>query len=344
MAADPGGARSAPGDGVTVTTLDVVCVNWNSGGQLRECLASLARAGREGFSLNRVVVVDNASTDGSAASLEYLSLPLEVIANATNRGFAAACNQGARGSTSEYLLFLNPDMRLEAESLARPLAFLEGRDGQGVGICGIRLTDEQGVVARSCARFPTAGQFLAASAGLDRLLPDLFRGHVMREWDHLESRPVDHVIGAFYLVRRALFESLGGFDERYFVYLEDLDFSLRASEAGWGRYYLAEAQAHHKGGGSSAQVKAERLLYLLRSRLRYAYRHFSWGGATAVALGTLVLEPVVRIGAALAGGGLGQARDTIKAYWMLASGAGRSPRPPVAVRDVSHDRERARLS
>jgi N-acetylglucosaminyl-diphospho-decaprenol L-rhamnosyltransferase len=319
MAADPGGARPSPGDGVSVTSLDVVCVNWNSGGHLAECLASLARAGREGFSLNRVVVVDNASSDGSAASLDYPSLPLKVIANPTNRGFATACNQGARGSASEYVLFLNPDTLLEAESLAQPLAFLEGEDGQGVGICGIRLTDRQGVVARSCARFPTPGQFLAASAGLDRLFPTLFRGHVMRDWNHLDSRPVDHVIGAFYLVRRALFESLGGFDERYFVYLEDLDFSLRARQAGWRTFYLTESQAYHKGGGSSEQVKAERLLYLLRSRLRYAARHFSWGGATAVALGTLVLEPVVRVGAALAGGGLGQARDTIKAYWMLGT-------------------------
>ncbi len=327
-----------------MTSLDVVSVNWNSGGQLRECLASLARARHEGFSLNRVVVVDNASSDGSAASLDYPSLPLEVIANPTNRGFAAACNQGARGSASEYILFLNPDTRLEAESLARPLAFMESTDGKRVGICGIRLTDQQGVVARSCARFPTPGQFLAVSGGLDRLLPGLFRGHVMRHWDHLDSRPVDHVIGAFYLVRRALFESLGGFDERYFVYLEDLDFSLRAREAGWGSYYLTAAQAHHKGAGSSEQVKAERLLYLLRSRLRYAYRHFSWGGATAVALGTLVLEPVVRVGAALAGGGLGPARDTIRAYWMLGTAAGTARSPRATGRDESRDRGRAGLS
>lgn len=313
-----------------MTSLDVVCVNWNSGRQLAECLDSLARTSREGFSLGRVVVVDNASLDGSADSLNHPALPLRLVMNPTNRGFAAGCNQGARGSRSDYLLFLNPDTMLDRESLARPLAFLESEEGRDVGICGIRLVDRQGAVARSCARFPTAGGFLAASAGVDRLFPRRFPGLIMREWDHLDSRTVDHVIGAFYLVRRPVFEALGGFDERYFVYLEDLDFSLRARQAGWRSYYLSAAQAYHRGGGNSEQVRAERLVYLLRSRLRYGRRHFSGAGAAAVAIGTLVVEPVVRVGAALASGALSQARDTVKAYWLLGTslaGVGRAGRP-----------------
>jgi N-acetylglucosaminyl-diphospho-decaprenol L-rhamnosyltransferase len=307
--------------------LDVVCVNWNSGKQVAACLTSLAGTDRSRVALGRVVVVDNASSDGSAAGLDPGSLPLHVITNPTNRGFAAACNQGARGGPSPYVLFLNPDTRLEADSLAAPLTFLESDAGADVGICGIQLVDDQGGVARTCARFPAPGQLVAASAGVDRLFPGTFPGFVMREWDHQDSRRVDHVIGAFYLVRRELFESLGGFDERYFVYLEDLDFSLRARRAGWHSYYLATARAFHRGGGTSDQVRAERLVYLLRSRLQYARRHFSRAAALAVELATLVVEPVVRVAAALSSGAPRQAGDTIRAYWMLVTSAGQAPRP-----------------
>jgi N-acetylglucosaminyl-diphospho-decaprenol L-rhamnosyltransferase len=301
---------------------DVVTVNWNSGRQLAECLASLAATDRSRVTLGRVVVVDNASTDGSADGLNRDDLPIEIIRNPTNRGFAAACNQGARAGHSPYILFLNPDTRLELDSLAAPLEWMESPDAADIGICGIQLADAAGRVARSCARFPTAGQLVAGAAGLDRLLPGAFPGFLMRDWDHRQSRRVDHVIGAFYLVRRSLFEQLGGFDERYFVYLEDLDFSLRARQAGWHSYFLASALAFHRGGGTSDQVRAERLLYLLRSRLHYARRHFSPARATAVRLATLGLEPVVRVAAALGGGAPRAARDTIRAYWMLATGAG----------------------
>jgi len=305
-----------------VTSVDVVSVNWNSGAQLAACLASLARTDRSGFRLGRVVVVDNASSDGSAA-VACPELPLEVIVNPTNRGFAAACNQGARGSTSDYLLFLNPDTVLESQSLARPIAFLESAEGAGAAVCGIRLVDDNGTVTRSCARFPTVGALLATACGLDRLLPGWFPGVVMRDWDHLTSRTVDHVIGAFYLTRRAVFQSLGGFDERYFVYLEDLDYSRRASLAGWSSYYLATAQAYHRGGGTSDQVRARRLAYLLKSRLHYADRHFTRAGAAAVAAATFAVEPLVRLAAALARGAFGQARETLEAYCMLGWPLGR---------------------
>jgi N-acetylglucosaminyl-diphospho-decaprenol L-rhamnosyltransferase len=92
--------------------LDVVCVNWNSGKQLAACLASLATTDRSRVALGRVVVVDNASSDGSAVGLDPGDLPLHVVINPTNRGFGAACNQGARGGPSPYSLFLNPDTRL----------------------------------------------------------------------------------------------------------------------------------------------------------------------------------------------------------------------------------------
>lgn len=298
-----------------MTRLRIVIVTWNAGAQLGDCLNSIAQADKTGFELERVVVVDNASTDRSLDGIDAPALPLEVICNAENRGFAAACNQGAESSTADYLLFLNPDTRLHADSLAVPLDFMAQPANRQVGICGIQLIDDTAAVSRSCARFPTPGMFYAAMFGLDRFLPQL--GHFMREWDHTTTREVDHVIGAFFLVRQPLFETLGGFDARFFVYLEDLDFSLRVRRAGWISFYLASASAFHKGGGTSDQVKATRLFYSLRSRLLYGLKHFSRPQAALLAASTLVIEPMTRLSFVLLRGRLPAVGETLAGYRML---------------------------
>jgi GT2 family glycosyltransferase len=100
-------------------------------------------------------------------------------------------------------------------------------------------------------------------------------------------------------VRRCVFDALHGFDERFFVYKEDLDFSLRANKAGWESYFLADTRAYHRGGGSSEQIKAKRLFYGLRSRVQYGFKHFGYPAACGLLLATLFLEPAARIVRAL---------------------------------------------
>ncbi len=295
--------------------LRIVIVNWNAGDQLAQCLRSIVLAERSGFDLERVVVVDNASGDDSLLGIETLPLPLLIIRNDCNRGFAAACNQGAAVCGADYLLFLNPDTRLHADSLRLPLQFMTAEANQQVGICGIQLLDESGAVARSCARFPTPSMFYAAMLGLDRIWSRC--GLFMREWDHADTRAVDHVIGAFFLVRGRLYTQLGGFDERFFVYLEDLDFSWRARCAGWSSQFLAEASAYHKGGGTSEQIKATRLFYSLRSRLLYARKHFSVAQTVGLSVATLGIEPLARLVWALARGNGSALGETLAAYRML---------------------------
>ncbi len=297
--------------------LDIIIVNWNTGHRLRDCLESIAAANRQGFDLRRVVVVDNASTDGSVEGLDDLPLPLTIIKNSTNRGFAAACNQGATGSEADYLLFLNPDTILFENSLSIPIDFMEQPENQQAGICGIQLVDEEGIVARTCARFPLLRMFFVKMLGLDKLAPSIFQSHFLLKWDHADTRQVDHVMGAFFFIRRSIFEKLGGFDERFFVYLEDVDLSFRVRQAGWYTCYLAEAQAYHEGGGTSQQVKALRLFYSLRSRILYGYKHFSWWSATALMLGTLLLEPFARLVLAALNRSRIQAEETLKGYAML---------------------------
>ncbi|MDD4857273.1 MAG: glycosyltransferase family 2 protein, partial [Candidatus Krumholzibacteria bacterium] len=300
-----------------MANFDVVIVNWNAGEQLRRCLDSLAKAGRDGFGLERVVVVDNASADGSADGLEYPSLPIVTIRNNCNEGFAAACNKGASASGADYLLFLNPDTELFEDSISVPLAFMARGENGGIGIAGIALVDERGRVSRSCARFPSLARCVSRALGLFRLSSRIFPAYVMSEWDHGASRAVDHVSGAFFLVRRAVFEKLAGFDERFFVYLEDVDFSYRASLAGWGSYYVAEARAFHKGGGLSEGVKAERLFLSTSSRILYAFKHFNRVESASLMLVTVAIEPLVRLCSAVVTCSADNVAATVRGYALL---------------------------
>jgi N-acetylglucosaminyl-diphospho-decaprenol L-rhamnosyltransferase len=299
------------------STLCIVIVNWNAGRHLLDCLDNVRVTPLGDFELEQVVVVDNASSDGSADNLHFPELPLSVVRNSENRGFAAASNQGARGSSADYLLFLNPDTRVLPDSFQIPIEFLEKPENAKVGICGIQLLDEAGNVSQSCSRFPTAGSFFSLMLGLDRFFSSRFKGHFLSREDHLKSRPVDQVMGAFFLVRRKLFESLSGFDERFFVYFEDLDFSYRAKQTGWESYHLATAQAYHRGGGCSENVKARRLYYSLCSRILYSYKHFGAIAATAVMLATLLIEPFSRLALAVSHGSKREAREIFEAYLML---------------------------
>ena len=300
-------------------SLDIIVVNWNSGRQLYECVVSITAAGHPDCCLNHIVVVDNASTDGSLEGLENIQLPMKILKNNYNIGFAAACNQGARESTADFILFLNPDTVLDEQSLTIPIAFLTRPGNSAFGIVGIQLVNADGMISRSCARFPTPGMIFNKMLGLDKLFPKVAKDYFMTEWDHCENREVDHVMGAFIMVRRALFESLSGFDERFFVYLEDLDFSLRVHRAGWRSYFIADSRAYHKGGGTSEQVKSTRLFYSLRSRILYGFKHFNPRTATGLMLGTLMIEPMIRIAFALARLSLPQIAETAKGYGMLWS-------------------------
>lgn len=292
--------------------IDIITVNWNAGSQLCACIDSITRYGN-GL-VEHTVVVDNGSADGSDTSIAGLP-NVTLIRTGANLGFGKACNLGAQNADSEYLLFLNPDAALHADTLPKALSYMQDPVNAKVGICGVQLLDEAGHISRSCTRFPSALGFVTHAVGLDRIFPRL--GHFMAEWDHAQTREVDHVIGAFFMVRRALFDSLGGFDERFFVYLEDLDFSCRARQAGWRSVYLADAQAFHAGGGTSNQVKARRLFYSLRSRLLYAFKHFSWLGAVGVLLATLLVEPWSRSALALLRLSWSGLKETWAAYGLL---------------------------
>jgi N-acetylglucosaminyl-diphospho-decaprenol L-rhamnosyltransferase len=279
-------------------SVHIVIVNWNTGDYLRECLSSIVDASQTGVRVDRVTVVDNASSDDSAAGLAELPLPLELIRNGRNAGFAAACNQGAAGSTADYLVFLNPDTRLFANTLDEVARFMESDRAAGIGICGAQIVDEDGRPAISCARFPTLRVLSGKITGLDRLLPRHFPSHHLPPAETAESRLVDQVIGAFFFVRREVFTQLGGFDTRYYLYFEEVDFALRARQIGVSTYFLKEATVMHAENVSSNQVRDLRLYHSLRSRRIYARKHWA-GWETAVLMSaTLTVELAARLATA----------------------------------------------
>lgn len=299
--------------------LDIVIVNWNSGHQLAEAILSVKE--HHAGLVSSIIVVDNASEDSSLKSLNAIAdkLPfrLHIISNNKNLGFAAACNHGASLTSSEYLLFLNPDARLMWNSLTVPLRYMQLPENAKVGISGIQLVDESGQVSRSCSRFPTARMYWAKVLGLTRFALFHHMDAQMIEWDHLTNREVSQVIGAFFLVRRELWDSLGGFDERFFVYFEEVDFCLRARNKGWRTLYVAEARAFHAGGGTTRQVKAIRLFYSLRSRLLFSFKHFSPASAFLLLFMTITVEPFMRVVYALFKLSLSEAVKTLAAYYLL---------------------------
>jgi GT2 family glycosyltransferase len=294
--------------------IDIVIVNWNAGNQLLDCASSVIANTVQ--SVSSITVVDNGSTDGSAEMVMKLS-EINVMFTGENLGFATACNLGASSGNAPYILFLNPDTRVESHSFTAPLSFMERHESSQVGICGIRLIDDGGNVSQTCARFPTLIRFVSSSLGLDKLPGLRGIGVHMRDWDHGCTRQVDHVMGAFYLIRRNVFHDLKGFDERFFVYLEDLDLSYRAQLAGWDSWYLADASAYHAGGGTSRQVKAHRLFYSLRSRLLYGFKHFPKWQAWSLVFVTVSIEPFTRFAWCLARGDRSCIRHTLSAYRML---------------------------
>jgi GT2 family glycosyltransferase len=292
--------------------LDVVIVNWNAGYQLLECIDSVNKYGQP--LIGRIIVVDNNSTDGSENSVEGLP-NVTLIRAGANLGFGKACNLGAGHTNAEFLLFLNPDARLFADSLAGAYSFMLKPENAKVGICGVQLIDEEGHIARSCARFPSVSGVVAHATGLERIIPLL--GHSMREWDHMTTQLVDQVIGAFFLIRQCVFNEIQGFDEDFFVYFEEVDVSYRANQLGWSSAYLADVQAFHAGGGTSGQVKAKRLFYSLRSRILYATKHFNPFAATVVLLATLFIEPMTRSVLAVGRCSWASLKETWAAYCML---------------------------
>jgi GT2 family glycosyltransferase len=254
-------------------TLSVVVVAHESRPHLSACLRAVYA--QSGVRLLDVVVVDNASTDGGGAAVRREFPQVQVVASSRNLGFAAGVNLGVRHVTGEAILLLNPDAVLEPGALGRLAAFLEATPEAGV--VAPKLVDPSGALQFSCRRFP--GRWMALGhryALLTRLLPGnpITRHYLLTDWDHGSARAVDWVSGACVLVRRTALQQVGGLDEGFFLFSEDVDLCKRLWAAGWKIYYLPEAVAVHRIGISARRDSPRLILARHRSMLRYHHKHY----------------------------------------------------------------------
>jgi N-acetylglucosaminyl-diphospho-decaprenol L-rhamnosyltransferase len=256
----------------TRTAVDVVVVSYNSRETLRDCVGSLA--GTPGV---RVTVVDNGSTDGSLESLA--GLPVHTIVSGRNGGFGFGCNIGWRAGRAPYVLFLNPDARLEPAALATLGAVLD-RDA-GVGIVGPRILDADGSLVPSQRRYQRVGSTWAQALFLHRVIRRARWANEIIKDPGRYGDPADAewLSGACLLMRRTVLDALGGFDEDFFLYCEDMDLCARARAAGARVRYEPGAVVHHEGGHSAPRTSL--FAVLARSRMRYATKH---GGRCSAAL------------------------------------------------------------
>lgn len=253
--------------------LTVGIVSYRTRDRLRECLSALADHH------GPVLVVDNDSDDGSAAMVraEFPSVGLD--ASDRNLGYGAAANRLVASATTPYLLLLNADARATPGALAALVAKLDARPD--VAIVGPRLFDEGGALQRSCRRFPTLGSFFIDQSGLRPMLDALRLGDRHRRFAHDGDREVPWVLGAVMAMRVDEVRHIGGFDDGFFLYFEEVDLSRRLAAAGWRTLFTADAEFGHEGGASSATrpVLATQAFY--RSGARYFALH---GRRPAVAL------------------------------------------------------------
>lgn len=256
--------------------MTVVIVGYNTRELLLDCLRSIYDQTR-GVTFD-VIVVDNASRDGSVAAVARAFPQVRLIANGQNRGFAAANNQGLRIARGRYILLLNPDTVILDNAIAGMVAFADRHPEAAV--VGCQVLEDERTIQRTCFSFPSVLGLLLTGLRLNRLFPRsrFFGRPDLAWWDRNSPREVDVVSGMFFLVRREAMDQVGLLDEDYFVYAEETDWCYRFRKAGWHCLFAPEARIIHRDGGnkSTDQVPVRMYVQLQKSLLIFYRKHRGW--------------------------------------------------------------------
>lgn len=247
--------------------VSVVMVSYQSADDLPECLSSLK--GAAGTRDLELIVVDNASRDNSADIAQAHGAT--VIRNSGNPGLSAAINQGAAAAGGSWIFLLNPDTRLEENSIELLVQRLES--DSRIGAAGPHIVQPDGSTYPTGRRFPSffVGVLHAVLGAVWPSNPATKRYHMV-EMDRTTAQDVDWVSGSCMMVRRAAFESLNGFDAKYFMYFEELDFCLRLHRAGWRVVFDPAATVMHKVGGSTKSAPYRKVINHHKSAVRFFWR------------------------------------------------------------------------
>jgi len=295
--------------------ISVIIVSWNSHEDIRRLLSQLDSPQAKG--MVEIILLDNDSEPESQIALRNLfvrHINIKKIFNGENLGFAKACNIGVKASAGDVVLFLNPDTVVDIETVieaARRVSM-----SQDYQILGVQQTSDLGVTRTCCRPLTRWNSFLSCS-GLNKVFKNFFKGFEMIEWDHLESKYVGHVIGAFYVMKKSSFQLVNGFDEDFFLYYEDLDLSARALNAGMKIYYDASLKIYHKGGGSSERVGVRRIGFSITSRDKMISKHFGHIQQVICRVSAFFVEFPLRVGNSLVNREFEVLISIAKIYWKM---------------------------
>ena len=265
--------------------LGVVVVNYNAGDFLLRCMQSLHAA--TGDISVEIVIVDNASRDGSAEAAAAAHDDVELIRNTENRGFAEAANQGIAATSAPFVLLLNPDAEIIGGTLASFVKVAHERPRAGA--IGALVRNPDGSIQPSARRVPRLGEALG-HAFLGPLFPSnrFTRSYTIAGWDRASEREVEWVSGSAMLLRRAALEEVGAFDQGYFMYVEDVDLCTRLRRGGWQVLFSPELEVVHQIGVSTRGQRGRMAFAHSDSIYRY-FSKFRAGGAA------VLLKPFVRV-------------------------------------------------
>lgn len=257
------------------TDVSVIIVNWNTRELLRSCLESVIA--QSGDMAAEIIVVDNASDDGSVEMIRSEFADVRLIVNDRNRGFAAANNQGIVASSGRYILLLNSDTIVLDGAIEKAVRAMP----DDAGVLGIRVLNQDGTVQPTCFMYPSPANMVLSSTYLYKLFPRsrLFGRERMTWWSRDNTRQVDVVTGCFMLVRRQAIDEVGLLDEQFFMYGEETDWCYRFRQAGWKVLFAPAGEIIHYGGASTRrtacrmwlQQKGSILLFIRKHRSRPVY-------------------------------------------------------------------------
>ena len=293
--------------------LAVIIVNWNTRDLLADCLQSVSEAIRSlRLSDSAVVVVDNASTDGSPHMVREGFPWVRLIENRQNAGFARANNQAVASSDSRYVLLLNSDTRVQSDSLERLVAFME--EHPHAGASGPRLLNSDGTVQPSCYPMLTPWREFWHLVLLEGLVHKATYSSAF--WNRAEPQSVEVIKGACLLLRRAALDEVGLLDESYFMYTEEVDLCYRLAQADWQLWWVPAAKVIHYGEASSRQTAQSMYVQLYRSKIQF-YRKFGGERQAALFKSLLRLAYWPRFGIAAAGASFGRGATQVGTYRRL---------------------------
>jgi GT2 family glycosyltransferase len=262
--------------------LSVVVVNYNVKHFLEQCLCSVQKCITTSKIQAEIIVIDNNSGDNSVAYLRPLFPCVRFISNDQNIGFAKACNQGCKISSGKFVLFLNPDTIVAEDCFSKCLSFFEAHSDAGA--VGVKMLDGGGQLLKESKRaFPSPVTSLFKLFGFAKLFPrsKTFSRYHLGHLDENKNHEVDVLAGAYMMVRRDLLDQLGGFDEVFFMYGEDVDLSYRIQKIGFKNYYVAESSILHFKGESTRKASLNYVRMFYNAMSIFVRKHYRGGKASA---------------------------------------------------------------